>query len=94
MSVEISQLDIEWNRSKPKASGQTVVNIYGAAAMQTWEGAEALIDAYTELENDTGEDPNRSYINDALYFKLKEYWNSNRTTKELNKLDEFISKLN
>lgn len=93
MTTKVSELKREWERLKPIGSGCTIVEIFGNAAMHSWEGAEALMDAYTELEQETGEAPNRKNISDALYFKLKEYWGNNRTAEELSKLDKFISKL-
>ena len=93
MTLKVSDLKLEWERLKPIGSGYKIIEIFGDAAMHCWEGAEALIDAYLELEHDTGERPNRKNINDTLYFQLKEYWGNNRIVEELKKLDEFISRI-
>ncbi len=74
-------------------SGSTVIEIFGDAALQSWEGAEALIDAFLELEERTGEAPSINSINDVVYLKLKEYWGRTITVEQLKKLDHFLSRV-
>ena len=76
------------------ASGRVVIEIFGKAAMRSWEGAEALIDAYMELEEKTGESPSRNYIDEIMYLKIKDYWSNDISMEQLNKLDVFLSRLN
>lgn len=94
MNEVITQLKSKWSESWNIASGRVVIEIFGKAAMESWEGAEALIDAYLELEEETGESPSRNFIDDVIYFKLKDYWNNELSVEQLNKLDTFLSRLN
>ena len=70
MNEAIAQLKNRWSESWDIASGRVVIEIFGKAAMESWEGAEALIDAYLELEEKTGESPSRNYIDDVMYFTI------------------------
>jgi hypothetical protein len=90
----MKQLKNKWSKSRDIASGRVVIELFGKIAMELWEGAEALIDAYLELEEETGESPSRNYIDNVMYFKIKGYWSDELSVEQLNKLDTFLSRLN
>ena len=92
MCPNITELKKNWLEKSDLASGKLIIEIFGDAAMESWEGAEALIDAYLELEELTGEGPSMSYIGDILYFKIKGYWGEELSIDQLNKLDRFLSR--
>ena len=94
MSESIAHLKNKWSECLDIASGRVVMEIFGNAAMESWEGAEALIDAYFELEEKTGESPSRKYIDEVMYFKIKDYWCNDLSMEQLRKLDVFLSRLN
>lgn len=92
MTIQIEKLKDKWKEQSHLASGMKVVEVFGDAAMESWEGAEALIDAYLELEEQTGESSYRQNISDLMYFKIKEYWSEELSVEQLDKLDRFLSK--
>ena len=92
MTESIDVLKEELSLRQPYVSGATIVEIFGKAAYESWEGALALIDAYLELEEKTGEHPKKAYINDELYLVLKSYW-SKDLGDNIIKLDNFLSKV-
>ena len=83
-----------WSESWPAVSGRVVVEIFRDAALSSWAGAEALIDAYMELEEKTGEGPSRKYVDEEMYLRIKEYWGNELDPQQLNKLDIFLSRFN
>jgi len=90
---DIDKLKKQWSDKWPAVSGNDVINIFEKAALESWVGAEALIDAYLELEEKTGEAPSRAYVTDKLYFTLKGYWSEKLNPEQLNKLDRFLAKI-
>ena len=60
--------------------------------MQSWNGAEALIDAYLDMEEKTGECSYRIHINELMYLTIKGYWCDELSIDKLEKLDKFRSK--
>ena len=90
---DIEKLKKQWSEKWPAVSGKDVINIFEKSALESWSGAEALIDAYLELEEKTGEAPPKANVTDKLYFTLKGYWNEKLKPEQLNKLDRFLSKI-
>jgi hypothetical protein len=76
------------------ASGRVAIEMFGKAAMRSWEGAEALIDAYMELEEKSGECPSLNFVDERMYLRIKGYWSNDLSMECLNKLDVFLSRLN
>jgi hypothetical protein len=91
--TDIVILKKQWKDKWPAVSGNDVINIFEKAALESWLGAEALIDAYLELEEKTGEAPSRTYVTEKLYFTLKGYWSEKLNPEQLNKLDRFLAKI-
>ena len=90
---DIEKLKKQWSDKWPVVSGGDVISIFEKAALESWLGAEALIDAYLELEEKSGEAPSRAYVTDNLYFALKGYWSENLNPEQLDKLDRFLAKI-
>lgn len=94
MCPNITELKKNWLEKSDFASGKLIIEIFGDAAMESWEGAEALIDAYLDLEEHTGERPSMNYISDILYLRVKGYWGEELSIGQLDKLDRFLSRCN
>lgn len=92
MTIPIEKLKDKWKEQSHLASGMKIVEVFGDAAMESWDGAEALIDAYLELEAQTGESSYRQNISDLMYLKIKDYWSEGLSIEQLDKLDRFLSK--
>ena len=92
--MKIESLKKELSDLGPKVSGATIVQKFEGVAFESWEGAEALIDAYLELTENTGEIPSIEIIGNELYLVIKAYWNENLEIKKLAKLDSFLSSIN
>ena len=92
MTISIEKLKDKWKEQSHLVSGMKVVEVFGDAAMESWDGAEALIDAYLELEEQTGECSYRQDISDLMYLKIKDYWSEELSIEQLYKLDRFLSK--
>ncbi|MCL6417813.1 hypothetical protein MIB92_19345 [Aestuariirhabdus sp. Z084] len=92
MAEDIDVLKSKLMKRQPNVSGAIIVEIFGGAAYESWAGALALIEAYLELEEMTGEPPNKAHINDELYLVLKSYWSAD-LGDDLIKLDSFLGKV-
>ena len=87
MSKSITDLKMEYYSRQPYVTSHTIVEIFGKASIESWDGALALIDAFIELNEETGEYPS---IDLELYLVIKEYW-SKGLGNDLLKLDKFLA---
>lgn len=76
------------------ASGANIIEIFEAAAFESWEGTEALIDSYLDLTDQTGGIPSMKVLGIDLYLTIKAYWSSELKVNQLAKLDKFLSNIN